>query len=90
MRPSDDTAVTGTTAPVVAEGYGPKTDGYGQGYGNQTTGVVRSGTVPEIDSGAGRTGGGNYVQHDPAPYAEVHHGGYAHANPESKTYGRDV
>lgn len=89
-RISDDTAMTGTTAPV-ADGYGGPNTKYNQeptvptqthsgqtdGYANQQTlGVASAGAVPEMESNA--AGGGHYVQHVSEPYADVHQGGYVH------------
>ena len=89
-RISDDTAMTGTTAPV-ADGYGGPNNKYNQeptipaqtyqgqtdGHANhQTFGVTSGKAVPEMDSSAG--GGGHYVQHVNEPYADVHQGGYVH------------
>ena len=89
-RISDDTAMTGTTAPVT-DSYGGPNNKYNQeptlptqthlgqadGYPNQQTlGVAPGGTVPEMESNVG--GGGHYVQHVSEPYANVHHGGYVH------------
>ena len=92
-RISDDTAMTGTTAPV-ADGYGGPNTKYNQeptvppqtypgqtnGYtSHQTSGFASGGAVPEMESNVG--GGGHYVQHVNEPYAEVHHGGYVHPGP---------
>ena len=89
-RISDDTAMTGTTAPV-ADSYGGPNNKYNpeptvptqthlphnNGYSNQQTlGVASGGAVPEMESNMG--GGGHYVQHVNEPYADVHHGGYVH------------
>jgi hypothetical protein len=51
-------------------------------YEPQSTGVASN--MPEMEGTANRP----YVQHDPEPYAEVHHGGFPHSNPESKMYTR--
>ena len=89
-RISDDTGMTGTTAPV-ADGYGGPNTKYNQeptvptqtllgqtdGYANQQTlGIASGGAVSEMDSNVG--GGGHYTQHVSEPYAEVHQGGYVH------------
>ena len=89
-RISDDTAMSGTTAPVT-DSYGGPINKYSQeptmptqthhgqtdGYGNhQTLGVATGGAVPEMESNVG--GGGHYVEHVSEPYADVHHGGYVH------------
>ena len=72
--------------------YAPQTNGVtGVGaqrndYAPQTTGVTGTGAVPEMDSANRATGGGHYVMHTDQPYAEVHHGGYVHTNPESGPY----
>ena len=88
-RISDDTAMTGTTAPVADNYGGPNTkysheptvppqthSAQTNGYGNQQTlGVASGGTVPEMENNAG---GGHYAQHVSEPYANVHQGGYVH------------
>lgn len=100
-RISDDTAMTGTTAPV-ADGYGGPNSKYNQeptvplqaypgqtdGYANQQTlGVASRGAVPEMESNV--AGGGHYTQHVSEPYADVHHGGYVHqAHPDSAPTGK--
>ena len=87
-RISDDTAMTGTTAPVT-DTYGGPNNKYNQeptvppqahphlgqnnAYANQQSLGVTGG---ELDSNVG--GGGHYVQHVPEPYTDVHHGGYVH------------
>ena len=86
-RISDDTAMTGTTAPVADSAYGGPNNKYSQeptvptlthpahadGYTNQQSlGVTSGTTVPEMG------GGGHYTQHVNEPYASVHHGGYVH------------
>jgi len=60
----------------VTTGYATTTD-----YEPQSTGVS------EME---GQTGSANrpFVQHDPEPYAQVHHGGYVHSSPESQGYVR--
>ena len=93
-RISDDTAMTGTTAPVVDNSYGGPNNKYSQeptvptqahpvhtdGYTNpQTLGVASGGAVPEMGSNLG--GGGHYTQHVSEPYANVHQGGYVHQAP---------
>ena len=58
------------------------------GYATTTTDYERQSTgVSEME---GQTGSANrpYVQHDPEPYAQVHHGGYVHTSPESQGYVR--
>ena len=55
-------------------------------YANQQTGVVGSGPgggFPEMDAGQVGSAQKPYSQHDPNPYAEIHHGGYAHSGPET-------
>ena len=88
-RISDDTAMTGTTAPVADYG-GPNTKynqeptvptqihpAHNDGYANQqNVGVASGGAMPEMDSNVG--GGGHFVQHVSEPYANVHQGGYVH------------
>lgn len=104
IRPSDDTAMTGTTAPV-ADGYGGPVSKYGNEappsrvtgnrlsrttdstvYAPQTSGAT--GTVPEMEAGQPGSVQNPYVQHDPNPYAEVHHGGYVHQAQTSEGYVR--
>ena len=58
-------------------------------YEPQTTGVADS-TYSEMPAGHMGSADRPYVQHDSAPYANVHHGGYVHSNPEANTYGRNV
>lgn len=106
FRPSDDTAMTGTTAPV-ADGYGGPVSKYGNEalpprntgshmsqagttdstvYAPQTSGTT--GLVPEMESGQPGSMQNPYVQHDPNPYAEVHHGGYVHQAEHAEGYVR--
>ena len=65
-------------------GYGQPTTGYASttNYEPQSTGVTSH--VPEMEGNAHQP----HVVHDPEPYAEVHHGGYVHSNPESNIYTR--
>ena len=64
--------------------YSQATTGYASttNYEPQSTGVASN--VPEMEGTANHP----YVQHDQEPYAEVHHGGYVHSNPESNAYTR--
>ena len=93
-RISDDTAMTGTTAPVTDNSYGGPNNKYTQeptlptqahpvhndGYSDQQTyGVASGGAVPEMESKMG--GGGHYTQHVSEPYAHIHQGGYVHPAP---------
>lgn len=94
MRPSHDTAMTGSTAAVPestihggsAEKYGDeyagqqqRNSGY-QAYNQQGTGIAHGSAVPTTERAYGH---GIHRQqgviHDPNPYAEVHHGGLPHA-----------
>ena len=58
-------------------------------YEPQTTGMTGN-NYSEMSSGQMGTADRPIVQHDPKPYADVHHGGFVHSNPESKIYGRNV
>ncbi len=75
-QPATGYASTTNYEPQPATGYASTTN-----YEPQSTGVS------EME---GQTGGANrpFVQHDPEPYAEVHHGGFPHSNPESQGYAR--
>ena len=68
---------------TTAYGQQPATTGYASttNYEPQTTGVSEM-------SGQEGTAHRPFVQHDPEPYAQVHHGGYVHSNPESHGYVR--
>lgn len=94
IRPSHDTSMTGSTAAPPDGVYG----GPNNKYLDPTPPVVNpehpthhipiSGhaynTIPESGYET-RNGppGNHHVIHDPAPYAEVHHGGVLHTHPGS-------
>lgn len=59
-------------------------------YEPQTNGVT-GGNMSEMPTGQMGSADRPYVQHDNEPYADVHHGGFVHTNPESTaTYARNV
>ncbi|KAK4694507.1 hypothetical protein P7C71_g3088, partial [Lecanoromycetidae sp. Uapishka_2] len=63
----------------------------GQGRTGYHTGAVTDRQVSGVSEMPGNTLGSAdrpIVQHDDNPYAEVHHGGYVHTNPESNPYTR--
>ncbi|KAI4088836.1 MAG: hypothetical protein LQ344_005813 [Seirophora lacunosa] len=79
-RMSHETGVTGTTAGSPGATYG----GPNSRYGNETAaggvGMANStGTYQPYQQAAGTSQPPTQQLHDPAPYAEVHHGGYPHA-----------
>lgn len=96
--------MTGTTAPVADGYGGPVSKygneapppqhmngGYSQTtdstvYAPQTSGVT--GSVPEMEAGRPGSMQNPMVVHDDNPYAEVHHGGYPHSDPEQGGYIR--
>ena len=71
------------TLPTHTAGYAQP----GAGYASTTNYEPQSTGVSEMESHTG-TGGHPRVIHDPEPYAEVHHGGFPHSNPESAGYVR--
>ncbi|KAI4209822.1 MAG: hypothetical protein LQ351_007291 [Letrouitia transgressa] len=81
IRPSHDTAVTGTTANSPTEMYGGTNTKYGT---EPTIPNVGQPTYQPYRQNAAGNHSQPYAEHDPSPYAEVHHGGYPHTNPESQ------
>jgi len=65
-------------------GYASTTD-----YEPQTTGVTGS-NYNEMPAGHMGSAANPIKQHETEPYAETHHGGYVHSNPESNVYARNV
>ncbi len=103
LRPSHDTAMTGSTAAVPESTvYGGSAEKYGDGYAGQQernsgyqaynqngTGIAHSSANPTTERAYGH---GIHQQqgviHDPNPYAEVHHGGLPHAATHGDGYAR--
>ena len=82
------------TVPAVAHNSDPYTrssTGFASStnYEPQSTGVT-GGHYNEMPAGHTGSASNPIVQHENAPYADVHHGGYMHSNPESNAYARNV
>ncbi|KAL9631452.1 MAG: hypothetical protein Q9164_005887 [Protoblastenia rupestris] len=89
--PNTKYAAPEPTLPAQHAGYTPHTTGVIDGghaphHSSGLIGGGRTSGVPEMESGV--HGGPQYVEHDPNPYTEVHHGGYVHSHPESENYTR--
>ncbi|KAL9611835.1 MAG: hypothetical protein Q9167_003528 [Letrouitia subvulpina] len=81
VRPSHDTGVTGTTANSPTGTYGGANTKYGT---EPTIPNVGQPTYQPYRQSAAVNHSQPYAEHDPSPYAEVHHGGYPHTSPESQ------
>ena len=89
--PNTKYATPEPTLPAQHAGYTPHTtgvidSGHAPHHSSGLIGGGRTSGVPEMESGV--HGGPQYVEHDPNPYTEVHHGGYVHSHPESEKYTR--
>lgn len=78
LRPSDDTALTGSTATGPDAGYGGPINKYAQ----EPVSTHNAGYLPPTGTAvpAGSSTRPDVVIHDPNPYAEVHHGGFVHSH----------
>ena len=92
IRPSHDTAMTGSTAAAPDQTYGSVNNKYDR---EPTVPMVGTAHTPHHGMGTGApnagyrepTTGHHPVIYDPEPYTEVHHGGFPHTNPESAARG---
>ena len=92
IRPSHDTALTGSTAASPDNAVGSVNNKYDR---EPTLPSVGTAHAPHHHSATSApnagyrepTTGHHPVIYDPEPYAEVHHGGYPHTNPESAALG---
>ena len=94
IRPSHDTAMTGSTAAAPDNSYGSVNNKYDR---EPTVPVVGTAHTPHhgVATSAPNAGyrepttGSHPVIYDPEPYAPIHHGGFPHSNPESAVLGHD-
>ena len=83
------------TVPAIAHNtdpYNRSSTGFASStnYEPQTSGVT-GGHYNEMPAGQMGSAERPIVQHESHPYADVHHGGYVHSNPESQAiYARNV
>ena len=92
IRPSHDTAMTGSTAAAPDNVYGSVNNKYDR---EPTVPAIGTAHSPHHDmvTGAPNAGyrephtGPHPVIHDPEPYAPIHHGGFPHTHPESDRVG---
>ncbi len=95
IRPSHDTAMTGSTA-AGPDHYGSVNNKYDREPTVPAIGTAHTphhtphyGTATSAPNAAycEPTTGSTPVVHDPEPYAPVHHGGFPHTHPESEELG---
>lgn len=87
LRPSHETAATGSTAVGTDTTYGGPNNKYAQ----DSVPTHNTGYIPPTGTGVPPTGTGlggsttrpDVVVHDANPYAEVHHGGFVHSHSHS-------